>query len=113
MKLADKNKEKKPHNIRIKNNNPNEPKIKPDTRYSEKQKYRLYKTKIEPNKHDKIMIHDADDIVAKIREAFNKEKPFAGIQIEYCIAGKEYMNKSNYTAYDLYFPKYRRTSLSL
>ena len=67
-------KEKKPHNIRIKNRNPNEPKIKPDTRYSEKQKYRIYKTKIEPNKLDKIKIDEEDDIVAKIREAFDKER---------------------------------------
>ena len=74
MKLAEKNKEKKPHNIRIKNRNPNEPKIKPDTRYSEKQKYRIYKTKIEPNKLDKIKIDEEDDIVAKIREAFDKER---------------------------------------
>jgi hypothetical protein len=74
LKLAEKTKEKKPHNIRIKNRNPNEPKIKPDTRYSEKQKYRIYKTKIEPNKLDKIKIDEEDDIVAKIREAFDKER---------------------------------------
>ena len=48
LKLAEKNKEKKPHNIRIKNKK--EPKIKPDMRLSEKQKYRMYKTKIEANK---------------------------------------------------------------
>ena len=70
LKLAEKTKEKKPHNIRIKNRNPNEPKIKPDTRYSEKQKYRIYKTKIEPNNLDKIKIDEEDDIVAQIREAF-------------------------------------------
>ena len=46
-KIAEKDKEKKPFNINIKNHNPREPKIKEHKRYSSRQKYRMYKTKIE------------------------------------------------------------------
>ena len=36
---------KKPHNVNIKNHNPNEPKIKSNIKYSGKQSFRRYKTK--------------------------------------------------------------------
>ena len=62
--------QKKPHNITIKNFNPNEPKIKSNLKYSDKQNYRRYKTKIEPKLHSKIMIDEEDDLVAKIRKEF-------------------------------------------
>ena len=67
---------KKPHNIPIKNYNPKEPKITPNIRYTEKQRFRRYKTKTEPNLHSKIEINEEDDIVNKIKEAFgiNPEK---------------------------------------
>ena len=62
---------KKPHNITIKNFNPNEPKThKPKILYSEKQNYRRYKTKTEPKLYSKIMIDEEDDLVAKIRKEF-------------------------------------------
>jgi len=70
-----KDKDKKPHNIKIKNNNPKEPKIKEDKRFSAKQKYRVYKTKIEPKLHSKITIDEEDDIVAELKKAFdNRDK---------------------------------------
>ena len=61
---------KKPHNVQIKNNNPKEPKIKQNVKYSAKQNYRRYKTITEPNLHSKIMVDDGDDMVNKIQEAF-------------------------------------------
>ena len=48
---------KKPHNITIKNYNPNEPKTKQSQiLYSDKQNYRKYKTKIEPKLLSRITI---------------------------------------------------------
>ena len=64
---------KKPHNITINNYNPNEPKINVNMKYSEKQKYRRYKTKTEPKLHNKIMIDEEDDIVNTIKKAFGIE----------------------------------------
>ena len=61
---------KKPHNVQIKNNNPKEPKIKQNIKYSAKQSYSRYKTITEPNLHSKIMVDDGDDMVNKIQEAF-------------------------------------------
>lgn len=60
---------KKPHNITIRNNR-KEPKIKPNVKYSDKQRYRTYKTKIEPNLLNKIELNEENDVVNKIREAF-------------------------------------------
>jgi hypothetical protein len=60
---------KKPHNIQIKNNK-KEPKITPNVKYTDKQRFRKYKTKTEPNLHSKIEINEEDDIVNKIKEAF-------------------------------------------
>jgi hypothetical protein len=37
--------------------------------------------------------------------AFNKSAPFKDKYIEFCIAGKEYENKSGYTNYDMWLPK--------
>ena len=62
---------KKPHNITIKNFNPNEPKTRQSQiLYSDKQNYRRYKTKTEPKFYSKIMIDEEDDLVAKIRKEF-------------------------------------------
>jgi len=69
---------KKPHNIQIKNFNPNEPKVKQNIKYTAKQNFRRYKTMREPYKLDKIMIDENDDMVFKIQEAFGikpKAKP--------------------------------------
>jgi hypothetical protein len=62
---------KKPHNITIKNFNPNEPKTRQSQiLYSDKQNYRRYKTKTEPKLYNKITIDEEDDLVAKIRKEF-------------------------------------------
>lgn len=37
-------------------------------------------------------------------QAFNAEKPFKDIWMHYCIAGKEYVNKGGYKAYELFLP---------
>jgi hypothetical protein len=74
-KVAVINKEakKKPYDIKIKNNNPNEPKVKVNMKYSDKQRYRRYKTKTEPKLNSKIMIDEEDDIVNTIKKAFGIE----------------------------------------
>lgn len=64
---------KKPYDVRIKNFNPNEPKIKQNVKYSAKQNFRKYKSNIEPNLRSKIMIDEEDDMVNKIKKAFGIE----------------------------------------
>ena len=66
-------KKKKPHNITIKNYNPNEPKSYPNMKYTEKQNYRRYKTKTEPKLHQSIMIDEEDNIINTIKKAFGIE----------------------------------------
>ena len=56
-------------------------------------------------------LESQDDKHATIQSlfaAFDKEKPFAGKFYHFCIAGKEYTNKSGYTAYELFLPKYSK-----
>ena len=63
--------EKKPHNITIKNFNPNEPKTrKSQLLHSVKKNYRGYKTKTEPNLLSEIMVDGEEDSIAKIRKEF-------------------------------------------
>jgi len=92
---------KKPHNVQIKNFNPNEPKIKQSIKYSAKQSYRRYKTIKEPFLHSKIMIDDNDEIVSKIQEALGI-KPQAKRNYTYSIThanphnqGYDYMPTSS------------------
>ena len=67
-------KKQKPHNITFKNFNPNEPKTrKSQILYSDKQNYRRYKTKTEPQLFSKIMVDDEEDLIAKIRKEFGIE----------------------------------------
>ena len=73
VRLINTETKKKPYDIRIKNNNPNEPKIQVNVKYSEKQKYRRYKTKTEPKLFNKIMINEEDDVVNTIKKAFGIE----------------------------------------
>jgi hypothetical protein len=54
------------------------------------------------NLHDSI-----EDFVA----AMEKEKPFADIIIDCCIAGREYMSRRGYLNCDLYFPRFSRTGV--
>ena len=65
---------KKPYDVRIKNYNPNEPKARQSNiLYSDKQKYRRYKTKTEPKLLSKITVDDEEDLIAKIRKEFGIE----------------------------------------
>jgi hypothetical protein len=64
---------KKPYDVKIKNFNRNEPKIKQNVKYSAKQNFRKYKSNIEPNLRSKIMIDEEDDMVNKIKKAFGIE----------------------------------------
>lgn len=48
------------------------------------------------NKHDTIEL---------LIEAFNNEKPFADKTTEYCIGGKEYLNKGGYMNHELFLVK--------
>jgi len=78
-----KEEKKKPYNITIKNNR-NEPKVKENVRYSAKQNYRIYKSKIEPKLHNKIKIDEEDDIVSAIRQEFekrNRNKPVQEVPV--------------------------------
>lgn len=38
-------------------------------------------------------------------DAFNKTAPYKDKYLEFCIAGKEYLNKNDYTNYDMWLPK--------
>ena len=64
---------KKPYDVKIKNFNPKEPKIKQNVKYSAKQNFRRYKSNIEPNLRSKIMVDEEDDMVNKIKKAFGME----------------------------------------
>ena len=46
------------------------------------------------------------DTIQQFVEAFNTEKPFANKPMNYCICGKEYINKKGYKDYELYLPKF-------
>jgi hypothetical protein len=37
--------------------------------------------------------------------AFSKNAPFKDKYLEFCVAGKEYLNKNDYTNYDMWLPK--------
>lgn len=54
----------------------------------------------ENNKHDTI-----ESLIKK----FNTDKPFEGVWIKTCLAGKKYETKTGHTNYELFFPKYSKT----
>lgn len=58
---------KKPYDVKFSKYNP---KINPNIKYSSKQAYRQYKSKVEPNLNKNIMIEEEDDLVKKIKKAF-------------------------------------------
>lgn len=45
------------------------------------------------------------DTIEDLIKAFNKTAPFQDKYLEFCVAGKEYLNKAGYTNYDLFLPK--------
>ena len=51
---------------------------------------------------------DEFESVDALIEFINKEKPFDGIFLDCCIAGKEYKNKQGYDTHDLFLPKFSR-----
>jgi hypothetical protein len=51
---------------------------------------------------------DKHDTIESLFKAFNDQKPFADKIIEFCIAGKEYLNKNGYVSHELFLPKYSK-----
>lgn len=49
--------------------------------------------------------------IQSLIEQLDNDKPFKDKWLNVCIAGKEYLNKEGYTAYDLFLPKYSRTGV--
>jgi len=45
------------------------------------------------------------DTIEEFVLAFNKTAPFKDKYLEFCVAGKEYVDKKGYTNYDMYLPK--------
>ena len=48
------------------------------------------------------------ETIESLITAFDKEMPYKDIFMEYCIAGKEYLNKGGYSAYNLFLPKFTK-----
>jgi hypothetical protein len=48
------------------------------------------------------------DTIESFFKAFAKDKPYKDTFYNFCIAGKEYTNKSGYLSYDMYIPKYSK-----
>lgn len=46
--------------------------------------------------------------IESLINALNKERPFKGKTIDFCLAGKEYTNKNGYIAYDMFLPKFSK-----
>lgn len=49
------------------------------------------------------------DTLEELVEAFNETAPFQDVYLDVCISGKEYLNNSGYTAYDMWLSKPSRT----
>ncbi len=56
--------------------------------------------------------YDAQDekheTIEDLVTTFNSDAPFKDRWMEYCVAGREYLNKQGYTNYDLYLPKFNK-----
>lgn len=55
--------------------------------------------------------HTDLDTIEEYVAALSAENPFKNKFMQYCIAGKEYLNKQGYTNYDLYLPKFSKTGV--
>lgn len=55
--------------------------------------------------------NDKHDTIESLVAAFDNEKPFAGKAIEYCIAGREYLNRQGYVNYELFLPKFSKAGV--
>ena len=69
--IFNKETKKKPYDVKLTNNN--QPKVNVNMKYSDKQRFRRYKTKTEPQLFSKIMIDEEDDIVKTIKKAIGIE----------------------------------------
>ena len=49
--------------------------------------------------------HNQHETIEDFVKAFNDEKPFKDIYLEFCVTGKEYMGKTGYINYDMWLPK--------
>jgi hypothetical protein len=56
---------------------------------------------------------DKHDTIESFFKAFAKDKPYKDKFYNFCIAGKEYMNKSDYLTYDMYLPKSNKDGNSI
>lgn len=48
------------------------------------------------------------DTIESFFRALTNQKPYGGNYYTFCIAGKEYTNRSGYNAYDLFLPKFSK-----
>lgn len=46
-------------------------------------------------------------------EQFDKDKPFKDFYMNFCVAGREYLNKAGYINYDLYLPRAAKGQLTM
>ncbi len=53
--------------------------------------------------------NDKHDTIESLIKTFNKDKPFKGIFMNFCIAGKEYTGKQGHTNYELFLPKFNKS----
>lgn len=49
--------------------------------------------------------------IESLVEAFILDAPFKGIDINFCIGGKEYLDKSGYIKHDLFLPKFSKAGV--
>jgi hypothetical protein len=45
------------------------------------------------------------DTIEDFVKSFNKTAPFRDKYLSFCVAGKEYLNRNDYTSYDMWLPK--------
>jgi len=53
---------------------------------------------------------DKHDTIESLVEAFNRDKPFAGKYLRFCINGREWL-KDKFVNYELFLPKFTRTNV--
>ena len=61
-------------------------------------------------------LEENDNVFATIEEfiiGFNNDKPFKGVYMSFCIAGREYMNKQGYMNHDLFLPRAGKGQLNM
>jgi len=53
------------------------------------------------------------DTIEELIEDLNKVKPFEGVYLRVCVAGKEFERNNGYIGHDLFLPKYNRGFVSI